>query len=106
MHAHWNGFAGIHPARSWEHETFLSYGVTTLHKYVESISTAEPRYSHRSFDSPSASSVLGYNERFRMESGQMIGPRIFQTGEGSLVGCCWSKLILSNVWFYSYLWRR
>ena len=34
VHAHWFGFAGIYPARSWELQTFLAYGVTTLHKYV------------------------------------------------------------------------
>ena len=32
VHAHWNGFDTNFPARSWEMETFLSYGVTTLHK--------------------------------------------------------------------------
>ena len=34
VHAHWNGFADYYPSRSWELETFLAYGVTTLHKYV------------------------------------------------------------------------
>lgn len=34
VHAHWNGFASRYPARSWELETFLAYGVTTLHKCV------------------------------------------------------------------------
>lgn len=34
VHAHWNGFADYYPARSWELETFLAYGVTTLHKCV------------------------------------------------------------------------
>ena len=32
VHAHWNGFITTYPARSWEMETFLAYGVTTLHK--------------------------------------------------------------------------
>lgn len=32
VHAHWNGFYTRYPAKSWEHETFLAYGVTTLHK--------------------------------------------------------------------------
>jgi hypothetical protein len=32
VHAHWDGFAGRYPATSWEMETFLAYGVTTLHK--------------------------------------------------------------------------
>lgn len=34
VHAHWGGFGTRYPATSWEHETFLAYGVTTLHKYV------------------------------------------------------------------------
>ena len=34
VHAHWNGFGAPYPAKSWEMETFLAYGVTTLHKYV------------------------------------------------------------------------
>ena len=34
VHAHWNGFTSRYPARSWELETFLAYGVTTLHKCV------------------------------------------------------------------------
>jgi adenine deaminase len=32
VHAHWGGFDSAYPARSWELETFLAYGVTTLHK--------------------------------------------------------------------------
>ena len=32
VHAHWEGFSNYYPARSWEMETFLAYGVTTLHK--------------------------------------------------------------------------
>ncbi|KAH9935808.1 hypothetical protein B0H21DRAFT_780838 [Amylocystis lapponica] len=61
VHAHWNGFETTHPARSWEMETFLAYGVTTLHN-------------------PSADNVLAFAERFRVERGQLVGPRIFQTG--------------------------
>lgn len=34
IHAHWGGFGTQYPATSWEHETFLAYGITTLHKYV------------------------------------------------------------------------
>lgn len=34
VHAHWNGFGSYYPSRSWELETFLAYGITTLHKYV------------------------------------------------------------------------
>ncbi|KAI0355021.1 hypothetical protein OH77DRAFT_1425075 [Trametes cingulata] len=61
VHAHWNGFDTMYPARSWEMETFLAYGVTTLHN-------------------PSADTVLAFAERFRTERGQLVGPRIFQTG--------------------------
>ncbi|EJF62664.1 hypothetical protein DICSQDRAFT_57465 [Dichomitus squalens LYAD-421 SS1] len=61
VHAHWNGFDTAIPARSWELETFLAYGVTTLHN-------------------PSADTVLAFAERFRVERGQLVGPRIFQTG--------------------------
>lgn len=32
VHAHWGGFRDLYPARSWELNTFLAYGVTTLHK--------------------------------------------------------------------------
>ncbi|THG95346.1 hypothetical protein EW026_g6293 [Hermanssonia centrifuga] len=62
VHAHWNGFDSFYPARSWELETFLAYGVTTLHN-------------------PSASNVRGFWERFRVERGQEVGPRIFQVGD-------------------------
>ena len=34
VHAHWDGYADRFPAKSWEMETFLAYGITTLHKYV------------------------------------------------------------------------
>ena len=34
VHAHWEGFSDRFPAKSWEMETFLAYGITTLHKYV------------------------------------------------------------------------
>ena len=30
--------------------------------------------------SPSSDNVLGYAERFRLERGQLVGPRIFHTG--------------------------
>ncbi|TFK87930.1 hypothetical protein K466DRAFT_599091 [Polyporus arcularius HHB13444] len=62
VHAHWAGFDTNFPAKSWEMETFLAYGVTTLHN-------------------PSADTVLAYSERFRMERGQMVGPRIYHTGD-------------------------
>ncbi|EPT06231.1 hypothetical protein FOMPIDRAFT_124868 [Fomitopsis schrenkii] len=61
VHAHWSGFNNLYPARSWEMETFLAYGVTTLHN-------------------PSSDNVLGFTERFRLERGQLVGPRIFHTG--------------------------
>jgi len=32
VHAHWNGFSTRFPVKSWEMQTFLAYGVTTLHK--------------------------------------------------------------------------
>ncbi|KAF8968323.1 hypothetical protein BDZ97DRAFT_1655335 [Flammula alnicola] len=62
VHAHWDGFADRYPAKSWEMETFLAYGVTTLHN-------------------PSADTVDGFVERVRIENGQMIGPRIFTVGD-------------------------
>ena len=33
-HAYWNGYDALLPARSWELEAFLAYGVTTMHKCV------------------------------------------------------------------------
>lgn len=33
-HAHWDGTNDKYPATSWEMQTFLAYGVTTLHKCV------------------------------------------------------------------------
>ncbi|KAF9068339.1 hypothetical protein BDP27DRAFT_1422041 [Rhodocollybia butyracea] len=61
-HAHWNGMSNPHPAKSWEMQTFLSFGVTTMHN-------------------PSSDNVDGFVERSRLESGQFIGPRIFHTGD-------------------------
>jgi hypothetical protein len=34
VHAHWGGYSDRFPAKSWEMQTFLAYGITTLHKYV------------------------------------------------------------------------
>lgn len=31
-HAHWSGMSNPIPAKSWELQTFLAYGVTTMHK--------------------------------------------------------------------------
>lgn len=60
-HAHWAGTEDKYPATSWEMQTFLAYGVTTLHN-------------------PSLHNSLGYVERGRIESGLMAGPRLFHTG--------------------------
>ncbi|KAH7928201.1 hypothetical protein BV22DRAFT_1005502 [Leucogyrophana mollusca] len=62
VHAHWSGTGNKHPATSWELETFLAYGVTTVHN-------------------PSLDNTLGFIERGLVESGQIIGPRIFHTGD-------------------------
>ncbi|THH10405.1 hypothetical protein EW145_g1350 [Phellinidium pouzarii] len=62
VHAHWNAYGNLFPARSWELEAFLAYGVTTLHN-------------------PSSDNVHGFVERARVESGAMVGPRIFHTGD-------------------------
>ncbi|KAI5987546.1 hypothetical protein EDD15DRAFT_2173549 [Pisolithus albus] len=61
-HAHWSGESETFPASSWEMETFLAYGVTTVHN-------------------PSLQNYLGFIGRGRVESGLMIGPRIFHTGQ-------------------------
>ncbi|KAJ3838794.1 hypothetical protein F5878DRAFT_725021 [Lentinula raphanica] len=61
-HAHWNGFSNPHPAKSWEMQSFLAYGITTMHN-------------------PSSDNVDGFVERSRLESGQFVGPRIFHTGD-------------------------
>ncbi|THH05421.1 hypothetical protein EW146_g9909 [Bondarzewia mesenterica] len=55
------GFGELYPATSWEHQAFLAYGITTLHN-------------------PSADTVTTFTQRSRVESGQLLGPRIFQTG--------------------------
>ncbi|KAL4065228.1 hypothetical protein J3A83DRAFT_4265356 [Scleroderma citrinum] len=60
-HAHWSGMETNYPATSWEMQTFLAYGVTTAHN-------------------PSSHNYLGFVERGRVESGLMVGPRIFHTG--------------------------
>ncbi|KAF9265845.1 hypothetical protein L218DRAFT_121543 [Marasmius fiardii PR-910] len=61
VHAHWSGATNPHPAKSWEMETFLAYGVTTMHN-------------------PSTDTVNTFIERGRVESGHFIGPRILHTG--------------------------
>jgi hypothetical protein len=62
VHAHWAGLGSLYPARSWELETFLAYGVTTLHN-------------------PSADTVKSFQERTRVEAGRTAGPRIFTVGD-------------------------
>ncbi|KAG8986858.1 hypothetical protein FRB94_011212 [Tulasnella sp. JGI-2019a] len=59
VHAHWEGQDTV--ASSWEQRTFLAYGCTTVHN-------------------PSIDTVTTWTERARVESGNMIGPRIFHTG--------------------------
>ncbi|KAL0576197.1 hypothetical protein V5O48_005764 [Marasmius crinis-equi] len=61
VHAHWNGATNPTPAKSWEMETFLAFGVTTMHN-------------------PSTDTVNTFIERARVESGHFIGPRILHTG--------------------------
>ncbi|KAK0474891.1 hypothetical protein IW261DRAFT_532142 [Armillaria novae-zelandiae] len=71
VHSHWGGYIVPFPAKSWEMQTFLAYGVTTMHN-------------------PSSDTVTAFIERSRLESGQFIGPRILTTGSvlfgGSWVG--------------------
>ncbi|TRM63706.1 hypothetical protein BD626DRAFT_495129 [Schizophyllum amplum] len=61
VHAHWGDYMVRYPAASWEMETFLAYGVTTMHN-------------------PSAMTVDVFAQRSRIERGQLIGPRVFSTG--------------------------
>ncbi|KAJ7334166.1 hypothetical protein DFH08DRAFT_300863 [Mycena albidolilacea] len=61
VHAHWDGVDPVYPATSWELQGFLAYGVTTLHN-------------------PSISTVESFDQRSRVESGQLVGSRIFSTG--------------------------
>ncbi|KAH8835051.1 hypothetical protein DL96DRAFT_1572673 [Flagelloscypha sp. PMI_526] len=62
VHAHWSAAFGTrYPATSWELEAFLAYGVTTLHN-------------------PSADNVFSFREREWVESGKIIGPRIYTVG--------------------------
>ncbi|KAG7453025.1 uncharacterized protein BT62DRAFT_959229 [Guyanagaster necrorhizus] len=61
VHSHWGGYLVPFPAKSWEMQNFLAYGVTTMHN-------------------PSSDTVGAFIERSRLESGQFIGPRILTTG--------------------------
>ncbi|KAJ6610225.1 hypothetical protein B0H10DRAFT_2177862 [Mycena sp. CBHHK59/15] len=88
VHAHWNGFSETYPAASWELQTFLAYGVTTLHN-------------------PSSDNMEGFDERIRVERGQLIGPRIFSTGE-PIYGAAYPELhqdIVDDAEAYSALLR-
>ncbi|RDW56992.1 hypothetical protein BP6252_13945 [Coleophoma cylindrospora] len=62
VHGHWGGFLSQYPSVSWELETFLGYGVTTIHN-------------------PSSKNVGGYVERALVEKGAFYGPRIYHTGD-------------------------
>ncbi|KAH8898441.1 hypothetical protein GQ53DRAFT_881601, partial [Thozetella sp. PMI_491] len=62
MHGHWGGFLTPYPLLSWEMETFLGYGVTTIHN-------------------PASKNVGGMVERNLIEKGRMYGPRVFHTGD-------------------------
>ncbi|KAE9398333.1 hypothetical protein BT96DRAFT_957632 [Gymnopus androsaceus JB14] len=72
IHAHWSGYTTRYPAKSWEMQNFLAYGVTTLHN-------------------PSSDSVNTFVERSRLESGQFIGPRILTSGTVVFAGT-WTGL--------------
>lgn len=62
IHGHWGGFINPYPRPSWEMETFLGYGVTTIHN-------------------PASKNILGMVERGLVEKGRMYGPRVFHTGD-------------------------
>ncbi|KAI0475098.1 hypothetical protein GGR56DRAFT_644561 [Xylariaceae sp. FL0804] len=62
VHGHWGGFLSPYPMHSWEMETFLGYGVTTIHN-------------------PASRNVGGWVERHLIEKGRMYGPRVFHTGD-------------------------
>lgn len=62
VHGHWGGFLSPYPLHSWEMETFLEYGVTTIHN-------------------PASKNVAGMVERCLIEKGRMYGPRVFHTGD-------------------------
>lgn len=62
VHGHWGGFLSPFPLQSWEMETFLGYGVTTIHN-------------------PASKNVAGMVERNLIEKGRVYGPRVFHTGD-------------------------
>ena len=57
----------IHPEEGWQYMTMLSYGVTT---------TRDPQTAF--------TDVLSYTDR--VETGGMIGPRVYSTGPGVFIG--------------------
>ncbi len=65
-HAQWL-IPEIHPEEVWQYLTMLSYGVTT---------TRDPQTA--------STDVLSYTDR--VETGGMIGPRIYSTGPGVFIG--------------------
>jgi hypothetical protein len=62
VHGHWGGFLSQYPSASWEFETFLGYGITTIHN-------------------PSSKNVDGCAERAFVEKGAFYGPRVYHTGD-------------------------
>jgi hypothetical protein len=62
VHGHWGGFLSQYQSVSWELETFLGYGVTTIHN-------------------PSSKNVGGNAERALVEKGAFYGPRLYHTGD-------------------------
>jgi hypothetical protein len=65
-HAQWL-VPEIHPGQAWQYLTTLAYGVTT---------TRDPQTA--------ATDILSYQDR--VESGSMVGPRIYHTGPGVFSG--------------------
>jgi len=63
VHAHMASTAGVHRSESWAYAMNLAYGITT---------TRNPQTG--------TSDVLAYSDR--VETGDLVGPRIFSTGPG------------------------
>ncbi|ESK86757.1 amidohydrolase [Moniliophthora roreri MCA 2997] len=87
-HAHWSGPIFRFPAKSWEMQAFLAYGVTSMHN-------------------PSSMTVNTFIERSRLESDQFVGPRVLTTGSPLFAGT-WTGLheeIADEEQAYSALYR-
>ncbi|KAK7049435.1 hypothetical protein VNI00_006036 [Paramarasmius palmivorus] len=87
-HAHWSGPTVRYPAKSWEMQAFLAYGVTTMHN-------------------PSSVTVNTFVERSRLESGHFVGPRILTTGSPLFAGT-WTGIheeIVDEAEAYSAVYR-